>query len=185
MTCFENNSPINKNDITVSILIRFSSKSLSSCDRNLTALQVQWTLNGGKCGVCGDSFTGPRDNEAPHGEFANGVIVKKYEVGQLMEIKVHLTANHKGWFEYRLCQNDDPQRTVQQSCFDQHLLADKNGETRFMIQSDMKRVSHKVQLPYGLRCRNCVLQWKYNTGNSWGNDPITGNGCMGMWSFVN
>ena len=34
-----------------------------------------------------------------------------------------------------------------------------------------------VQLPDGLECDHCVLQWRYHTGNSWGTDE---NGHSGL-----
>jgi len=37
---------------------------------------------GGKCGICGDGYgDSPRQHEAPGGEFANGIIVRKYKPG--------------------------------------------------------------------------------------------------------
>ena len=33
---------------------------------------VQWGVNGGRCGVCGDPYDAPvKDHEAPGGRFAN------------------------------------------------------------------------------------------------------------------
>jgi hypothetical protein len=151
------------------------------------SLQIQWGQNGGKCGVCGDRYDGERENEAPNGKYATGTLVAKYDAGQMIEIKVHITANHKGWFEYRLCRNDDPKAAVTQTCFDENLLADETGKTRFTITSSMFRVAHKVKLPNGLKCKACVIQWKYNTGNSWGKDFETGKGCIGnvyLYGFV-
>lgn len=43
----------------------------------------------------------------------------------------------------------------------------------------MEHVKYDLKLPNSVKCRDCVLQWKYNTGNSWGTDPITGKGCIG------
>lgn len=142
---------------------------------------VQWNQNNGSCGICGDNIKdNPRENEAPDGKYAKGIIVKEYDVGQTIEVKIHITANHKGWVEYRLCQNDDPKARLTQQCFDQHVLADAaTGETRFTITSTMFQVAHTLKLPDGVRCRDCVLQWKYNTGNSWGTDFVTGEGCIG------
>lgn len=142
--------------------------------------QTQWTQNGGKCGICGDNWADfPRDNEAPFGKYANGIIVAEYQPGDIIAIKTHLTANHKGWFEYRLCQNDDPKAAVTQDCLDQHLLVGEDGTTRFKIESGMVYVTHRVRLPLDVTCKDCVLQWKYNTGNSWGKDPVTGESCLG------
>lgn len=141
---------------------------------------IQWEVYNGKCGVCGDSFGGPRDNEAPTGKYANGLIVRTFEVGASMEAVVHLTANHKGTFEFRLCQNDDPKKNVSQECFNQNLLRSDDGTSSFAItNTSAGYFRYTLRLPSGLRCRACVLQWKYNTGNSWGVDFVTKKGCIG------
>jgi len=46
---------------------------------------VHWQQNKGKCGVCGDAYhlSQPRPHEAG-GEFAKGIIVRHYTVGQVM-----------------------------------------------------------------------------------------------------
>ncbi|WAR15625.1 hypothetical protein MAR_005730 [Mya arenaria] len=139
---------------------------------------VQWGQNAGKCGVCGDNWAGPKENE-PGGKYYTGIIVKKYDIGAVIDVSVHLTANHKGWFEFRLCQNDMVNKTVTQSCFDQHLLKGETGATQFPINLGMEMVKVKLQLPAGVTCSACVLQWKYNCGNSWGTDFETKKGCMG------
>ncbi|XP_052221019.1 uncharacterized protein LOC127837742 [Dreissena polymorpha] len=140
---------------------------------------TQWSRNGGKCGVCGDNFAdNPRPNE-PGGKFYTGIIVRKYDVGQVIDVAVHLTANHKGWFKFRLCQNDVENKAVTQDCFDQHLLKDDKGVSRFSISMGMEMVKYSLKLPTGITCRACVLQWMYNTGNSWGVDPVTKTGCIG------
>ena len=38
-------------------------------------LQYQQNL-GGKCGICGDPYNGPKPHEAPGGKYANGIIGK-------------------------------------------------------------------------------------------------------------
>ena len=54
----------------------------------------------------------------------------------LVDIKTMITAFHKGYHEYRLCENNVPQVgkdasvAVTQDCFDEHLLASPEGETR-------------------------------------------------------
>lgn len=47
-------------------------------------LQMQWYVNGGKCGVCGDPWTQktPRNNEAG-GLFGNGIITRTYTESQV------------------------------------------------------------------------------------------------------
>lgn len=46
--------------------------------------------NGEKCGVCGDDFAepSPRDHETG-GQFANGIVVRRYAPGQ-----VHIPCHH-------------------------------------------------------------------------------------------
>lgn len=38
---------------------------------------------------------------------------------------------------------------------------------------------HSAQLPRGLSCSRCVLQWRYHAGNNWGRDIETGQPCLG------
>ncbi len=42
---------------------------------------------GGKCGVCGDSYTGPRYHEIG-GKYATNTIVRNYVSGALIDIKI-------------------------------------------------------------------------------------------------
>ncbi|KAL8591921.1 hypothetical protein ACOMHN_039974 [Nucella lapillus] len=144
---------------------------------------MQWGQYKGKCGVCGDPWPGPRDNE-PGGKYANGIITRKYREGEVIEIYVQLTANHKGYFEFRLCQHDNPFTNITQQCLDKHLLVlDSTGKTRYKVPEGPYSVTSdiklKVRLPTDVKCGACVLQWKYNAGNSWGSDPTTGESCIG------
>lgn len=48
--------------------------------------QVQHEQNGGKCGACGDDFSGVKENEpGPENRYAQGVITAKYTAGQMGE----------------------------------------------------------------------------------------------------
>ena len=83
---------------------------------------MQYDLNDGRCGVCGDPWSDqPREHEAG-GKFANGIITRSYDIGQVVTIGVQITANHLGWMEFRLCPHDDPTTPVTQDCLDNHLL---------------------------------------------------------------
>ena len=59
---------------------------------------------GGKCAICGDAYNDPvpRRMEAP-GRMATGTITGEYREGQTIKITVHVTANHKGVFVFKLC----------------------------------------------------------------------------------
>ena len=88
----------------------------------------QWQRNGGRCGVCGDPYdeAQPRAGEGggkydcslililSHSlhftfyqrgtfRFGKGVIVKRYSSGERIRVTAEITANHKGYFEFRLC----------------------------------------------------------------------------------
>ncbi|XP_064596544.1 uncharacterized protein LOC135463156 [Liolophura sinensis] len=130
----------------------------------------------GKCGLCGDPFDGPRENEAG-GKFANGIITRTYEQGEIIEIVVNLTATHGGYFEFKLCANNDAHTPITQECLDQHLLtrADNPGETRYSDIPEGRYVNGlptpyvariKYKLPDDLTCQQCVLQWRYITAHN-------------------
>jgi len=83
------------------------------------SVSVHWTTNGGKCGVCGDAWDqpAPRFHESG-GFFANGLLGRRYTPGQIINVEIELTANHKGYFEMRLCPLDgDPTIVERQECF--------------------------------------------------------------------
>merc|ERR1712080_429830 len=62
---------------------------------------------GGKWGICGDPFDGPWPHEAPGGEFANGNIVATYTQGETVKVSIEITANHLGYFTFKLCPNNN------------------------------------------------------------------------------
>jgi hypothetical protein len=84
--------------------------------------QHQVSLDG-KCGICGDAWDIiPRPHEAPGGKYANGIITGNYVSGQIIEVSVLITANHKGYFVFKLCENNDISQDKDQSCFDKLVL---------------------------------------------------------------
>ncbi|XP_041673790.1 uncharacterized protein LOC108104322 isoform X1 [Drosophila eugracilis] len=134
----------------------------------------QWKRNGGKCGECGDAWDIPEPR--PHefgGQWGQGLIVRSYEPGSNMTIRVELTASHMGYFEFRLC----PNRIAKQSCFDQNLLRIIDGfpsqpissdlDIRFYPRNGSRIYEIQARLPE-LTCDQCVLQWRYVAGNNWG-----------------
>lgn len=93
-----------------------------------------------------------------------------------MIVRVELTANHRGYFEFRLCPNNSPKRVASESCLNKYVLrrvktkdADETfHETRFYPGTENKVYEMRYSLPEGLTCSQCVLQWKYIAGNNWG-----------------
>ncbi|XP_062578270.1 putative uncharacterized protein DDB_G0286901 [Saccostrea cucullata] len=139
----------------------------------------------GKCGVCGDPYFGAKENEAG-GLYAQGVIAESYPIGtQYIRVTVKLTTHHKGFFEFRICPHNNPSIPVSQECLDRHLLhiqeGDKgSGYTRYYPEkhSGVDIYHLHVEIPPGMTCSQCVFNWRYKTGNSWGTDP-NGRSCVG------
>ncbi|KAK6175477.1 hypothetical protein SNE40_013936 [Patella caerulea] len=150
--------------------------------------------NGGKCGICGDSYNGPRRHEpGAAGIYAQGIITGCYSDSDTIDVTVHLTMNHMGWMEWRLCPHNEVTTTVTQACLDRNLLQIvgegdsnwyKDGETRLKISSvDSKSDDYfKVSLaiPDGVKCDGCVLQWIYKSGNNWGCEIVDGSEICNM-----
>ena len=74
---------------------------------------------GGKCGVCGDPIDGPRLNEAPKGKYFTGMITETYEAGSVIDVRVEMLANHRGWIVFKICPALNDSVEVTQECLDQ------------------------------------------------------------------
>ena len=154
-------------------------------------LQVQWNVNGGKCGVCGDPFNGRRDHEYPGGKYTNPLrITGNYASGSIMDVKVELTTTHLGYFMFRLCPETSDEREVSQECLDQHvlrILSNGSDTDKYYIQMEKSSsiYSLPLRLPPDLTCDRCVLQWTYTTGNTWGScaDGVSQTGCGPQETF--
>lgn len=135
---------------------------------------VMWSENGGKCGVCGDRFSDPvpRPHEAG-GTYGNGIIARRYSMGQTIDIEIDISANHWGHFELKICPTNGKLNSATQACFDEHplVLADNLRSHQFYVPTESPKITkfnYKVNLPFGLTCSQCVMQWTYYTGNTWG-----------------
>ncbi len=95
----------------------------------------------------------PRANEAG-GMYGKGVIARKYQKNQastvvmvhvvplkiniilykllqVIKVRVELTANHMGFFEFRLCPNNNKKKVASQKCFDQNVIVNaQSGDPR-------------------------------------------------------
>jgi len=157
----------------------------SSVWREFSGAPINYDDNGlncggarGQCGVCGDPPAGPLENEKG-GKYATGIISRAYTEGQVIKITVIVTANHKGWFEYSLCPINDGER-VTEDCLAKNVLHLNSGEEHYQLAGNIKGpINMEVKLPEGVTCEHCVLRWKWNAGNSWGTDAVTGRGCIG------
>ena len=123
--------------------------------------------------------------------YGKGVLVRRYVRGQPIKVRVELTANHMGYFEFRICPNNNPAQVASQRCLDQNLLKKTSGggprfvsnqkreiwqplamgflpACRYMVGPGNKIFEMHYQLPSDLTCQQCVFQWRYIAGNNWG-----------------
>ena len=85
-----------------------------------------------------------------------------------------MVANHKGFFVFRLCPNNNPKKAPIEDCFTHYPLKFANGEEIYMVERLVQgsggiflgeRIELEVKLPEGLECWQCILQWTWVTGN--------------------
>ena len=55
-------------------------------------------------------------------------------------VSVQITANHRGYFEFRICSNDDVNTEVTQGCLDENLLPDTDGNIRYLFANRTENV---------------------------------------------
>ena len=144
---------------------------------------TQWNQNGGKCSICGEDWAKTKRFEKG-GDMYRGHIVRTYPMNGKIPVSVELTTNHRGWFEFRLCNVDNmPSGEADHECLDKILLADAAGRTRFNTPSQVEGwqgfFNTDLVIPKNFKCNHCVFQWKWNVGNSHGNDFVTGEYCLG------
>ena len=86
----------------------------------------------------------------------------------MTHVSFHHSANHIGYFEFRLCPNNNIHKAATQQCLDQYVLprADGRGTKTTVIYKEgvQEFIDVKLRLPAGLTCEQCVFQWLYNTG---------------------
>ena len=56
------------------------------------------------------------------GRYGQATIVRTYKTNSSIEIGVELTANHQGYFEFRLCEHNLAKTPETDECFDRHVL---------------------------------------------------------------
>jgi hypothetical protein len=127
----------------------------------------------GRHGVCGDPWNGAKDHEAG-GRFASPIrTAAVFRAGGTIKAKVVLTSNHGGRWSLRLCPAPSgggaasERRVVTQRCFNRGVLRRADGRGPYTIVSpNAYKFTVAYRLPKKIRCKRCVLQWTYETGNS-------------------
>ncbi|XP_046570813.1 uncharacterized protein LOC124279058 [Haliotis rubra] len=143
----------------------------------------------GRCGLCGDPYDQrPRPHEAG-GKYAKGIVTETYLQGQIINVKIEVTANHGGVFAFRLCPLLWYMGEANEPCFERNKLLLADSSTEFIIPPPAvaKVYTIPLVLPRGVICTRCVIQWKWTTANSWGCDDNTDCciGCGPQEQFVN
>ncbi|XP_060063200.1 uncharacterized protein LOC132543699 [Ylistrum balloti] len=120
----------------------------------------------GNCGLCGDPRDqDPKENEAG-GKFATGIISKNYKKGAVISIKIQKLSNSEGFFEFRLCENNDVTKRITRDCLKHLLVNPETGETRYPVSAPVQYIDVSAKLPSDVTCSQCVLQWRYRTGSA-------------------
>ncbi|XP_046559870.1 uncharacterized protein LOC124268892 [Haliotis rubra] len=159
----------------------------------------QWSTGlGGKCGACGDPYDAQQRNNEPGGRYYSDIISRVYYPGDNITINVLITSNHRGYFEFRLCDNGLLAGDALLECLNKTLLTLDPSDpevqaatiggplVRYSPGSETRMFYVKASLPAEVTCDFCVLQWTYVTGNTWGTDADgTGLGHGPQEHFIN
>ena len=113
-----------------------------------------------------------REHEA-NGKYASGIITERYPLDtKTITVKVVLTVNHKGYFDFRLCPHNNVHVPVRQECLDKFVLPIQEGTSKYQRlrfyprKIDGPNFNLTLEIPRGMMCSQCVLQWRYRTGNN-------------------
>ncbi|XP_069107224.1 uncharacterized protein [Argopecten irradians] len=129
-----------------------------------------------KCAPCGDSATSNKPNESG-GKYAIGQVVAQYHEGQHINISLDIRQlNTGGTFRFSLCVTNNSTK-VSHACFQQHVLKWQNTQiTEIPSARQLGLATYTLQLPTGVKCQNCVVQWLWRDGTT-ACDPPGSNNC--------
>ncbi|XP_043191633.1 uncharacterized protein LOC122364896 [Amphibalanus amphitrite] len=95
---------------------------------------------GGKCGICGDPYDEPqpRTHEIG-GPYYKGYLVQNYTSGEVVTVTVNLTANHLGFFQFKICPVEGFETEATQECLDEGILEIAGtGSTDYYVTDETK-----------------------------------------------
>ena len=116
-------------------------------------------------GICGDYL--PRNEfEAPNLYGPSFPTVANYVMGQYIDIEITITAHHWGWFEFRLCRNEDGgldvTKPTTQECLNQNILEFDLEYTQKSYQG-MMRPGSGIQSPADYTGDASFYAWQHTT----------------------
>ncbi|XP_033763656.1 uncharacterized protein LOC117344894 [Pecten maximus] len=129
-----------------------------------------------KCSPCGDAANSNRPNEYG-GKYSIGKVVAQYHEGQHINVSVDIRSlNPGGTFRFSLCVTDKTTK-VSHSCFQTHVLRWQNTQiTQIPSPHQLGLATYTLQLPSGVSCQNCVIQWLWRDATS-ACDPQSSTNC--------
>ena len=88
---------------------------------------------------------------------------------KVIDVIIDVVANHKGFFAFRLCPNNNPTKAPKADCFHHHPLKLANGRSFYFLDPEEEqrmgtRYELQLKLPDGLECWQCIIQWTYVAG---------------------
>ncbi|XP_043471880.1 uncharacterized protein LOC122504726 [Leptopilina heterotoma] len=111
-----------------------------------------------------------------------------YNSGDTIHVKVEITANHKGHFQFQLCPLNNSMEMEEEECFEKYPLPLVDGSYKYALPTDnVGFFETDIILPKGISCDHCVLRWEYIAGNNWGTcaDGLGKLGCGPQETFKN
>lgn len=115
----------------------------------------------------------PRPNEAG-GTYGRGIIGRTfYPTDRFIPVMIQVLASIDGYFEFKLCPNNNVKRIVTQKCLDKNPLKIYSNDrwtaygTRYypnLAPNKPENISLALEIPPGITCTQCVLQWKWHGG---------------------
>lgn len=150
----------------------------------------RWTT-----GVCGDKKYGRQDHKKGGKYYYDGKKVARWSPGSVVDFEVDIVVHHNGYFEFYLCNLDScGTDDVEQKCFrNGHCVKleraydkscergydrqcgpiDRQNKGRWYIPCNSRKEflvggrsgKMKYKIPSNFKCRNCVVQFYWVTGN--------------------
>ena len=115
-----------------------------------------------RCGICGEDFNGEKLFEKG-GKYYRGFPVRTYSQGQMIDVAIHITSNHKGYFQFKICKTDNLSTDATQKCLNQNVLIDDSGRSKIPVVIGFTGLFNtKIKLPKNLICKKCVFQVNFN-----------------------
>jgi len=138
----------------------------------------------GKFGLCGDRYDANPQNHLENGKFGSGLVNAVYEVGQTVYITLTITVHHYGYHEFDLYVHPDTntidslttdklthyplklKNPVMEHTTCRHHIIDPL--TQWCMPPTTAPLTYylEYELPAGVHCKRCVLQWHWVTANS-------------------